>query len=774
MADRTPRSAAGKRPRTPRPEGSPQRSGQTRPAREGRAPAGRPSQRGQGARTGAQRPRPASQPAAARRPRTGAGGAGSYNAPSLWTKGPSGARPPQGPVAGALAALGRGLLALLSLIGRGLAFLAGALLALVRRSRVALAVLVAAAVLLVGGVADYGLNAGKAYPGVHVGQVDASGKDAEEIAALVEQAYGPRLAAGRAVVYASDEAAAAAQGAGPSAEDAALAEQRTADEAAAAATSWTADASSLAAVLPAADLAAQAVSVGRDEGGLLARLSALFGGWTVDARADYGADELEALAEGIDAAIGEARVDFGIAVDDGTASVTEGHDGNMVDRGTLARQLDAALLSSDGGEGSFVAHAQHAAVRIDREAAQAACDDVNAAIADGARLVHDGAAWDVGAAEVGAWVGTRVEERGGAFALVPYVDPAKAKPGVVKFAKEHADGGALRVSFDVSGDDVSVHADGADDIPLAADTVSALDAALFGDGGKAARVRSGDGVRGPVEVSLSMGPVPGTLSFDEALDLGIVEPIASYTTEFTTGAGTENRNHNIALVSQLLSNSVVQPGGRWSFNGTAGECNAERGFLGAGAIVDGEYDDAVGGGICQVATTVFNAVYDSGFPVVTRHNHSLYIASYPAGRDAAVSWPDLDLVWENDSESAVLVRVACADSSVTATLYGVSPGYRVGTQTGEWQEGEKHKSKTERDESLSPGTSYVKTRGTDGSTITVVRTVKDADGTLRHEDAFYSAYDPVTEVVVAGPEAESEDGSSDSAGSGDAAGAPAR
>ncbi|WP_270299181.1 VanW family protein [Eggerthella sinensis] len=260
-----------------------------------------------------------------------------------------------------------------------------------------------------------------------------------------------------------------------------------------------------------------------------------------------------------------------------------------------------------------------------------------------------------------------------------------------------------------------------------------------------------------MEVSIGAGPAPSELPFDEAMDLGIIGTIASYTTEFTVGAGTENRNHNIALVSELLSNSVVKPNGTWSFNGTAGECNEERGFKGAGAIIDGEYDDAVGGGICQVATTMFNAVYESGFPVVTRHNHSLYIGSYPTGRDAAVSWPDLDLVWENDSASDVLVRLSCVDGAVTATLYGVDPGYRVSTDTGAWSEGEHYATKTTVDETLAPGSSYVKTRGTDGRSITVVRTVKGEDGSILHEDAFGSVYDPVTEVVVEGPKSTEDD-----------------
>ena len=246
--------------------------------------------------------------------------------------------------------------------------------------------------------------------------------------------------------------------------------------------------------------------------------------------------------------------------------------------------------------------------------------------------------------------------------------------------------------------------------------------------------------------------MPQRLTFQEAVDKGVVGPIGTFTTTYTTGQGTENRNHNIELVSQILDNSICKSGETWSYNGTTGDCNEEKGFLGAGAIIDGEYTDSVGGGICQVATTVFDAVYESGLPVVERHNHSLYIASYPAGRDAAVSYPELDLVWRNDTASDVLVKVSTQVGSVTATLYGVDPGYQVTTETGQWEAGKKYSTTTKVDDTLAPGTSYVKTRGTDGSTIEVTRTVKDVNGNIVRQDLFASVYDPINEVILKGPD----------------------
>ena len=181
------------------------------------------------------------------------------------------------------------------------------------------------------------------------------------------------------------------------------------------------------------------------------------------------------------------------------------------------------------------------------------------------------------------------------------------------------------------------------------------------------------------------------------------------------------------------------------------EATEEAGFQAAHAIINGEYDDAIGGGICQVATTVFNAVYEAGYPVTERRNHSLYISSYPTGRDAAIAYPDLDLTWVNDGTSDVLMRSRYTDSSLTVTLYGIDPGYVVSTQTGDWETGEPFKKRTKVDESEPEGTRYVKTAGADGRSVTVHRTVRDRAGNVLHEEDFTSNYAPIDEVTVVGP-----------------------
>ena len=164
----------------------------------------------------------------------------------------------------------------------------------------------------------------------------------------------------------------------------------------------------------------------------------------------------------------------------------------------------------------------------------------------------------------------------------------------------------------------------------------------------------------------------------------------------------------------------------------------------------GEYSDAIGGGICQVATTVFNAVYIAGYPVDERHNHSLRISSYPEGRDAAIAYPYLDLVWHNDTSSDVVLMMSYTDTSVTATLWGVDPGYQVSTEYGEWQKGGSYSTVYKSDDTVASGKEYVSTTGVDGSSISITRTVKDASGTVLHTDTFESNYAPKNKVVVRG------------------------
>ena len=148
----------------------------------------------------------------------------------------------------------------------------------------------------------------------------------------------------------------------------------------------------------------------------------------------------------------------------------------------------------------------------------------------------------------------------------------------------------------------------------------------------------------------------------EAKKMGITGLVGGYTTIYS---GDANRVHNVQLVANLIDHTLIRPGQVFSFNGTTGERNADKGFLEAPVIINGELQTGLGGGVCQVSTTVFNAAYEAGLDITERTNHALYISHYPQGRDATVNYPDLDLKFVNDTKPlaapADVRRVVVAD-----------------------------------------------------------------------------------------------------------------
>ena len=640
--------------------------------------------------------------------------------------------------------------AIFAAIGKGLAAIGSAWLRLVKSNKVAGIVSAAVVVILVLCLFDSATTSGRAYSGVKIGTVDVSGMNEQQMAEALQTSYVEPFQASTVTIYASEEAASKTSEAREqqNAQDAVLAEQMAVEEAMASKEAWQGSAESLGAAVDVQGAIKQALAVGREDGGFFARIGAKLFGRTITPAASLDSERLDDFASEIDAAIGTKRVDYDVTINSGYATVTEGNDGWMVNRDSLASQILSAFKPDGGANPSIVAHTEYAALRVDEAAAQQAANNINKVLSNGCNLSYKNAQWQPSSSQLGSWVRTEIAQSGSGWTLNAYIDGESANSTIVRQLQDASGTSPSQVTFEVNGSDVLVKTNGETEIPDATSIASDLSAALFGDG---------DAVSGlsfatqTPNVNVGSTQTPAELSFDDALDRGVIGVVGTYTTEYTTGSGTENRNHNIELVSQLLSNSVVSPGDTWSYNDTTGDCDESKGFLGAGAIVAGEYTDSVGGGICQVATTVFNAVYESGLPVVERHNHSLYISSYPAGRDAAVSYGELDLRWKNDTESDILVRVSTTSGSVTATLYGIDPGYQVTTETGSWEAGEEYSTVTKVDESLAPGAKYVKTQGTNGSSIDVTRTVKDSDGNVVRQDLFASVYDPNNKVIVTGP-----------------------
>ncbi|MGO4106160.1 VanW family protein [Paenibacillus sp. YAF4_2] len=145
------------------------------------------------------------------------------------------------------------------------------------------------------------------------------------------------------------------------------------------------------------------------------------------------------------------------------------------------------------------------------------------------------------------------------------------------------------------------------------------------------------------------------------------KPIGHYVTYYNSN--NKNRSHNISLAAKAISNAVVFPGETFSFNQIVGPRTVEKGYLSAPIIVRGELSEGVGGGICQVSSTLFNAIDSAGLKIVQRYSHSRHVPYVLPGRDATVSWDGPDFVFRNEYNQPVLIRAFAGSGRVFVSVY---------------------------------------------------------------------------------------------------------
>jgi vancomycin resistance protein YoaR len=143
--------------------------------------------------------------------------------------------------------------------------------------------------------------------------------------------------------------------------------------------------------------------------------------------------------------------------------------------------------------------------------------------------------------------------------------------------------------------------------------------------------------------------------------------IGQYTTYYN--AGNKNRSHNITLAAKAINNHVVFPGETFSFNRVVGRRDKGKGYLQAPVIVRGELAEDIGGGICQVSSTLFNAVDRAGLRIVQRYSHSRSVPYVLPGRDATVSWDGPDFTFQNTYNQPILIRAHAGGGQMYISIY---------------------------------------------------------------------------------------------------------
>ena len=179
-------------------------------------------------------------------------------------------------------------------------------------------------------------------------------------------------------------------------------------------------------------------------------------------------------------------------------------------------------------------------------------------------------------------------------------------------------------------------------------------------------------------VALAYAETPRPKGREWAAGLGIKEVVGEFTTRYPAG---QPRVTNIKRIAELTQGALIEPGKTFSINQFVGRRTVEKGFVAGGVIQDGVFQEDVGGGISQYATTLFNAAFFGGLDFVSYQSHSIYISRYPYGREATVSYPEPDLIIQNTTPYTVLVWPTATDTSITVQLY--STKFASGAQTNQ-------------------------------------------------------------------------------------------
>jgi vancomycin resistance protein YoaR len=432
------------------------------------------------------------------------------------------------------------------------------------------------------------------------------------------------------------------------------------------------------------------------------------------------ADELAALTR--------RAVSARVSMEGKEAVVVPGREGTAIDGEAILASLRETALA---GLPSFEAQLQSVEPPISTEAAERAATTARTIAAAPVRLElkGEGDIGRLGRVQLASLV--RFEPKAGAVNVV--LDPAgiegKLRPLVKPFTRKPED-----ATFRVSGDRAYV---------VKAKNGTTLDV----KGAQGAIYEAGNGPGRRLAV-LGLTPLAPALTTKDAKALGISERISTFTTDM--GVSSPNRIWNVHLLGNYLEGTIVKAGGTFSYNEVVGPRTIERGFREGQMIFGGVLVPSIGGGVCQTATTIFNAAFEAGLPVSERHNHSWYISHYPMGRDATVSWGGPDLVFKNDLKHAILIDVSYTDTTFTISFYGTKQGRKVTSTTADPTKYTQPKMQYAIDPTAAPGSKTVVAGGGPGFDTNVHRKVYEHRKLIR-EDDFFTRYTPENPTTVYGP-----------------------
>jgi vancomycin resistance protein YoaR len=442
---------------------------------------------------------------------------------------------------------------------------------------------------------------------------------------------------------------------------------------------------------------------------------------------------LDAFLEGVARDLDVSPVNAGLSMENGKIKVVADQAGSVVDRSTLRAQLEGLLLSLRTAEVPVPMIAKEPDVKAEDH--RAALERAQTMVSAPLIVANGDQKWSLTPEQIGFYMDFASEDQNGISTLVPYLSPEKLAPFFEEIAPLVANE-PIDAAFDSDGTKAWVAPEILGEALDAEGTAEALTAAALSASDRT--------------VEAAVKTTEPEFTTEEAEAMGIKDLLASYTTE--PYRGSSNRQVNVRITTQYAGDKFLAPGEEYDFDKTIGPRTEERGYKRAPGIVGGgEMEDVLGGGICQVSTTLFNAVFEAGLEIVERWNHSLYISHYPEGRDATVAGGGgKNFRFRNDTDSYIWIRGTSDGITTTFNIYGTDGGRIVKASFSGFSYGASRTEVTIQNPSLSTGTTHVKISGQSGRSCSVTRTITYGDGTTRVE-TFGSYYPMIPKTIEVGP-----------------------
>ena len=563
------------------------------------------------------------------------------------------------------------------------------------------------------------LSQGAVLPRVTVDGVDVAGLDRSEAAAALESTL-PSLAAGEATIIGAQARA-------------------------------TIEYAELGRRYEIATMTNEAYSIGRSGNPVtdtLARLRVLLIGAALPVQVHaFDAIAFDAAVAQVSRELTRPAVDASVSRTDARFTVHHSRDGRGIVPDELRAALSAELSTSNPNDITLRLTPQVLAPTVNTAEAQGAADAARG-MATALSLTVPGATdgeepLSISAATIAGWITFETDAAGG---YAPIIAESAVNAAIGEMAAT-VDRDPKNASFTLAGAGLGG--------VVAAQDGRALDVEASAESVLDALAQRGAGTPVP-SLALAVSVTEPALTTAEAeAALPQMQLVSSWTTYYTPNDG-NGYGANISIPAWDIDGRVLAPGETFSFWGGIGPVTVERGYHYGGVIIGGRSvaNGAIGGGICSTSTTLFNAALRYGLEMGERANHYYYIPRYPNGLDATVySDPNYtqDMTFTNDTENPIVIRGYGSPGQVTFQLWSVPAGRSVVITNPIVSNQRAAIETTQVDTSMAPGTSRRVEYPHHGHDVSVTRYVYAPDGSVLHQNTYFSSYRAVNGITLVGP-----------------------